>query len=283
MFKGDMDYKMERSKEKVHHAIEGHGGCTILSTGMTGDDARLAKAAVDSGIKMLEPNHPALALARGYKGVTSMHDAEMIRHEININQMVEVVRGIRGVVPEDVFITVGIPGGFTELVPTYVEEEDFYQLSRNGADGIHTHKSTLNDLQEWTEIAHKYGLLVDAYIGSKSDKHRFGICAETPEEVFQVAKDMQSIGVDMIGLMTGMSYNGTSADQIHPLICEKLVALSEAVDVPIIAEGGINLYNCSVFKDLKVNILVIGTAIDDILKKIAYETLRQYINKVKLI
>ncbi|MET3656251.1 hypothetical protein ABIC55_001335 [Sporosarcina psychrophila] len=34
-----------------------------MSTGITGDDARLAKAVVDSGVKLLEPNHPAVVLA----------------------------------------------------------------------------------------------------------------------------------------------------------------------------------------------------------------------------
>ncbi|MDN4562897.1 hypothetical protein QTL91_24475, partial [Salmonella enterica subsp. enterica serovar Typhimurium] len=57
-------------------------------------------------------------------------------------------------------------------------------------------------------LAHQYGLTVDAYIGHPDDLHTFGIPARTPEEVASVAKRMQDIGVDMIGLMTGMSYEG---------------------------------------------------------------------------
>lgn len=52
------------------NAIEEHGGTTILSTGITGDDARIARAAVAGGAKLLEPNHPAVALARGHKGIS---------------------------------------------------------------------------------------------------------------------------------------------------------------------------------------------------------------------
>jgi hypothetical protein len=106
MFKGDMNKKRAKALQKVKDAIALHGGQTILSTGITGDDARLAKAVCEAGVKLLEPNHPALALARGHKGVSNMHAAEQIRHEITNGQMAEAVHGVRNVVPDDIFITV---------------------------------------------------------------------------------------------------------------------------------------------------------------------------------
>lgn len=262
MFENDMNRKMKFSMEKVHKAIEKGGGHTILSTGITGDDARMAKAAVDAGATLLEPNHPAVVLARGYKGISSMHEAEQIRHEITVAQMAEVTHGVRSVVGNDIYITVGIPGGFTEIVPTPLGEEDFLLMSRSGADGLHTHKSSLHDLEELVKSAHKYGLCVDAYIGLPTDRHTFGISAEQPEEVAKVAKAMESIGTDMIGLMTGMSYEGVEAGQIHPFLKERLCAMVEAVKVPTLAEGGINLDNFKAFRDTGVQILVIGTSID---------------------
>ncbi|PJO90716.1 histidine biosynthesis protein, partial [Salmonella enterica subsp. enterica serovar Kentucky] len=84
-----------------------------------------------------------------------------------------------------------------------------------------------------------------------------------PEEVASVAKRMQDIGVDMIGLMTGMSYEGVAAGDIPQMIKDRLRALVGAVDVPTLAEGGINLANAKAFKDTGVNILVVGTAIDN--------------------
>lgn len=111
MFNADMSKKRSVAMDKVRNAIQLHGGQTILSTGITGDDARLAKAVCDSGVKLLEPNHPALALARGHNGVTNMHAAERVRHEITIGQMAEAVQGVRNVVADDIFITVGIAGG----------------------------------------------------------------------------------------------------------------------------------------------------------------------------
>ncbi len=56
MFKGDMNKKRAKALQKVKEAITLHGGQTILSTGITGDDARLAKAVCEAGVKLLEPN-----------------------------------------------------------------------------------------------------------------------------------------------------------------------------------------------------------------------------------
>ena len=264
MIINDMILKLEKGREKVHNAIKEHNGSTILSTGITGDDARMAKAAVDAGAKLLEPNHPALALARGHKGVTNMHAAEQIRHEITLDQMLESAKGVRQVVGNDIFITIGVPGGFTELMPVILTDDDFIKIAKSGVDGLHTHKSSIEDLKIWVEKAHKYGLLVDAYIGHPTDLHTFGVPAETPDDVSRIAKEMEKIGVDFIGLMTGMSYEGIEAGKIHPFMEERLKALKSAVKVPTIAEGGINKTNFKAFKDLGINILVIGTALDNI-------------------
>lgn len=267
MINNDMKLKLEKGRQKVQNAIKEHGGSTILSTGITGDDARMAKAAVAGGARLLEPNHPALVLARGHKGITSMHAAEDVRYEIKLDQMLEVIRGVRNVVGEDIFITVGVPGGFTEKMPIELSDEDFKNIALAGADGLHTHKSSIEDLKEWVQKAHKYGLLVDAYIGHPSDLHTFGVPAETKEDVKRVAKQMEEIGIDMIGLMTGMSYEGLEAGEIHPVVKERLEALVSSVSVPTLGEGGINRDNFKAFKELGVNIIVIGTALDKVAEK----------------
>lgn len=51
MFKGDMERKRKIAIEKVWKTIEEHNGQTILSTGITGGDARMAKAVVEAGVK----------------------------------------------------------------------------------------------------------------------------------------------------------------------------------------------------------------------------------------
>ncbi|MBZ6861458.1 histidine biosynthesis protein [Klebsiella michiganensis] len=277
MFKGDMNKKRATAIKKVKDAIALHGGQTILSTGITGDDARLAKAVCEAGVKLLEPNHPALALARGHRGVTDMHAAEQIRHEISNTQMAEACQGVRNVVPDDVFITVGISGGFTETLPVPLTDEHILEIARSGADGLHTHKSDWDDLKEVIDLAHKYGLTVDAYIGHPDDLHTFGLPARTPEEVALVAKRMQDMGVDMIGLMTGMSYEGVAAGEIPQIIKDRLHALVNAVDVPTLAEGGINVHNAQAFRDTGVDILVVGTAIDNMVQAAAKEAVLPFI------
>lgn len=279
MITNDMKKKLQLGMKKVYNALQANNGFTILSTGITGDDARLARAVCEAGVKMIEPNHPAVALARGHKGVTTMHAAEQVRHEITVSQMAEVTQGIRNVVADDIYITVGVPGGFTEVLPTILKEEDFWLMANSGADGLHTHKSSLEDLEELVKMAHKYGLLVDAYIGHPSDLHTFGLPAGSPEEVAKVAKDMEAIGVDMIGMMSGMSYEGVKADGIHPEMEERLIAMVEAVKVPTLAEGGINLQNFAAFKKTGVNILVIGTSIDNVIEKAAQDTVEVFLHK----
>lgn len=51
MINQDMKNKMEIARQKVEKAIKKDNGTTLMSTGMTGDDARLAKAAVAGGLK----------------------------------------------------------------------------------------------------------------------------------------------------------------------------------------------------------------------------------------
>ena len=278
MIIGDSNQKRRKALKKVLDAINEGEGTTILSTGITGDDARLARAAVAGGAKMLEPNHPAVALARGHKGVVTMHKAEQVRHEIPLDEMLKVTKGVRNVVGEDIYITVGVPGGFTEILPLELKEEDFFKIAMSGADGVHIHKSTIEDLKDVVKCAHKYGLLVDAYIGHPTDLHTFGVPAETPEEVAKVAKEMEEIGVDMIGLMTGMSYEGVAAGEIHPETKARLEALVSAVKVPTLAEGGINAVNYKAFKGTGVNILVIGTSIDNVVSEAATNVIKQFLS-----
>lgn len=279
MIIGDMQRKCEFGLKKVKDAIQAHGGTTLLATGITGDDARFALAAVQAGARLLEPNHPAVALARGHKGVNSMHAAEEVRHEIPFDEMVRVTAGVRAVVGPEIFITVGVPGSFTETMPTPFTEEQAYALARAGADGVHTHKSTFADLKDVVDLCHKYGMLVDAYIAHPSDRHLFGVPAETPDQVADTAKRMQDLGVDLIGLMTGMSYEGVAAGEIAPPVRQRLEAMLKAVSVPTLAEGGINAKNFKAFIGTGVNILVVGTAFDDIARKAVGETVNIFLQR----
>lgn len=77
--------------------------------------------------------------------------------------------------------------------------------------------------------------------------------------------------------MTGMSYGGAAAGQIPAEISERLAALVGAVDVPTLAEGGINLSNHSAFRGTGVNILVVGTSFDDVARAAVADTAGKYL------
>lgn len=281
--KADMDRRRAHAIEKVREAIAAHGGTTLLSTGITADDARLARAVVDRGVRMLEPNHPAIALARGLHGVRDMHSAENVRHELEMQELDRVVHGVRAVAGPDVFITVGVPGGFTETQPVAIAEHHFFDLARAGADGLHTHKSSFDDLGAWVAVAHRHGLTVDAYIAHPDDRHPFGVPAATPHEVADVARRMEDMGVDMIGLMTGMSYGGADAGAIPVEIEDRLGALVDAVTVPTLAEGGINADNFVAFRGTGVDVIVVGTSFDDVARAAVADTASRYIQADRLV
>ena len=64
------------------------------------------------------------------------------------------------------------------------------------------------------------------------------ILARTPEEVAEAAQAMEQIGIDMIGLMTGMTYEGVSAGEIHPQVKERVLALANSVKkTPTLADA----------------------------------------------
>lgn len=276
--RGDMQKRREDALLRVRAAITAHGGTTLLSTGITGDDGRMARAAVAGGARLLEPNHPAVALRLGLHGVQTMHEAEGVRHEVTFDTMAHVVRAVRGAVGPDIVITVGIPGGFTELQPVVVTDDDFRRIALAGANGLHTHKADLNDLAEWVEHAHAWGLFVDAYIAHPNDRHRFGVPAQTPSDVAKTVVAMRQIGVDLIGLMTGLSYEGVAAGVVPDAIRERIVAMIEAAgDTPTIAEGGVNLGNFEVLRALGVSIIVVGTTFDDMATRTVTDAVARFI------
>jgi len=234
------DQRRQRAMSLVRAAIVAHGGTTLLSTGITGDDARIARAAVAGGARMLEPNHPAVALRSG-------------------------LRGVRAAVGPDIVITVGIPGAFEEVEQVTVRDVDLLLIADAGADGLHTHKADLHDLADWVMRAHALGLFVDAYIAHPNDRHRFGIPAAAPSDVAATVAKMRAMGVDLIGLMTGLSYEGVEAGAIPGGVRDRLLALvAAAADTPSIAEGGINPQNWAAVKATGVSVIVVGTAFDEL-------------------
>ncbi len=89
---------------------------------------------------------------------------------------------------------------------------------------------------------------------------------------------MQEIGADFIGMMTGMSYEGVAAGEIPQEIKDRLQALIETVSVPTFAEGGINEVNVKAFKNTGVNVVTVGTAMDDYAEGAIKSAVAKFIN-----
>lgn len=98
------------------------------------------------------------------------------------------------------------------------------------------------------------------------------------EEVATVARRMEEIGVDMIGLMTGMSYGGAAAGSIPNEIKDRLASLTSSVSVPTLAEGGINADNFHAFRGTGVNIIVVGTSFDDVARSAVADMAKKFIH-----
>lgn len=238
-----------------------------MATGITADDCRIALASAKAGVRIIEVNHPSVCLSLGLFGVTTMREAEDNRHRLPLEEVIRKVRALRRVVDEDVYISVAVPGLFTEPIPIQLTKDDFVTLSRAGADGLHVHKANWEDLASIVTSAHESGLLVDAYISDSADKDCLGIPADSEADIRDCAAKMERLGVDCIGLMMGHSFKGENSEEFSAKALRRLKVLSDTVSVPVFAEGGITVNNIDSIKSTGAHVAVVGTFLDDAMKR----------------
>lgn len=77
-----------------------------------------------------------------------MYVVEQICYEIINSQMVEVVYGVCNVVLDDIFIIVGIVGGFIEILLVLFSEKEILEIVCVGVDGLYMYKFDWDDLQD---------------------------------------------------------------------------------------------------------------------------------------
>lgn len=265
--KFEREHLIQARKEKLAAIIKENRPSLMLG-GFMATDMRCAKAAYEGGCRIFESNHPAMALQMGLKGVTTMGAAEKIRHLVPLERMITATEGIRSVVGDDVFVTVAARGTFTEEAVTPFTFEDALKLANAGADCLHTHKSDIEDVRDITEIAHKAGLLCEAYIDSTGT---FGVQARTNEELIQAVKDYEDAGVDIIGLETGMIYQGLNASGFSDEFEERVKVFLDHCHTFTALEGGIKEGNIMEAKKLGFDILVMSTAMDDAIRNVTRE------------
>lgn len=265
--KFEREHLIASRREKLAAIIKENKPSLMLG-GFMATDMRCAKAAYEGGCRIFESNHPAMALQMGLKGVTTMGAAEKIRHLVPIERMVTACEGLRAVVGEDVFITVAARGTFTEEAVTPFTFEDALLLANAGADCLHTHKSDIEDVRDITNIAHAAGLLCEAYIDSTGT---FGVQANTEEELIQAIKDYEDAGVDIIGLETGMIYQGLNSSGFNEEFLKRVKVFIDNCHAFTSLEGGIKEGNIMAAKKLGFDILVMSTAMDDAIRNVTKE------------
>lgn len=282
---GDMVIRRKYGMAKVQKAIEEDGGTTLMSAGLTSIVAGiLGIAAAQAGAKIFEISPNGIALDLGLEGLNNRPDARKISYRVPTETIAQRVAGFRAVLGDDIVITVGTSGLWTYLSPCPFTDEDAYQLAAAGADCLHVHKTTLEDYASIAEIAHRFGLLVEAYIGEPEEVNVtghlgfLGVPAATPSEVSRCVSDLEQAGIDLVGLLTGKTYMGLKSGEILPEERERISALTESATKPTILEGGITPQNAKAYKETGVNIIVVGTAFDQICQKVVGETVRKLLS-----
>jgi hypothetical protein len=275
MMKKDVTRSLQRGREKIRSALEENQNFTIMATGITGDDCRIALAAVNAGVRIIEVNHPSVSLCIGLEGVATMREAEDIRHQLPRIEVYRKIEALRRVLGEGVYISAAVAGLFTEVVPSDLTSEDFWRLAMSGADGLHVHKAAFGDLTSVVNGAHEAGLLVDAYISDSNDMDLLGIPADSDEAVRETAIRMEHLGVDFVGLIMGQSFKGERSGRFSEKALKRLKTVAESVTVPVFAEGGITKHNIEAIRDAGAQVAVVGTFIDDLLKKSMGDAVRR--------
>ncbi len=276
MYSNDSLLKLKRNREKLRIELNRHHP-SLMVGGLIGNIPALANSAISAGLSIVEPSHPAIALARGlFPNITDLNSAEKIRYKVRKDTMVDLVKEMRNLIGDDVLIGAGVPGVWNEDFPIDFDIDFAISLSQAGIDSLHTHKSTFKEIEEITKIAHAAGLMVDSFI---SENGILGVEASSQADVISVGKTLEKIGCDMIGILSSNLYMGKKSSLITQDYLSRLKLLKMSVGVPVIAEGGITLENFSVLCNGEADILIITSSIDEYI----YENVKKIIKDFLLI
>ncbi len=257
-------------KEKLAGILEEQKTALMLG-GIMATDMRIANAAYKGGCRIFESNHPAMALQMGLCGATTMNEAEAIRHLVPLDRMITAVEGLRAVLGEEIFITCAASGTFTEMQPVPFTQEDALKLAYAGVDCIHSHKSTIEDIAQLAEYCHHAGILCEAYISAYDT---FGVQAPTDELLLKAIRDYENARVDILGLCTGMIYQGQGATGFSEECLHRIDLFIKHTHVVKALEGGIKPGNIEAVKKLGFDILVMSTALDNVCQDAVEQAVR---------
>lgn len=266
--------KLAIGREKLRAAIEADGGTTVYAAHLLPHTAPWLPGVLASGVKILEITHGSIHLTQHppRRDVAFGGRYETLRSSYGVptEEVAAAIRRLRPALGPEIFLNVAAAGTFNQIGPARFDDDAAFMLSQAGADGIHTHKSDLGEVEELVGIAHRAGLTVEAYVHrdlGKTDPFSYmGLRAETPADVRRAVKDLEGVGVDIVGLMFSDDpeyYSQVGAtDALPPDVRKRVRALVEAATVPTSVEGQITEGNARELRRLGANILVLGTQFD---------------------
>jgi len=271
----NMEHRLRIARNKLRKFIKKHDGttfnvCTVISPGLG-----VFRSLADAGIGVFEVVHPAssIMIAIAYGETQMSSEAVPLFGTLPRDEYIRWIRVFRHIVPDDVYV-MGLPEeGLVALYQDPLPDDYLLAMSRAGLNQLHLHRPTLKDYEEAIKMCHRNGLLCDAYISHPDDPVKMGVPARTVKDVVEAAKKLERAGADIVGLMTGMTYQASKAKEISPEVRERLKALAGAVDVPTITEGGISPSNYKAVKETGVNIITIHTAFREISENAAFSAI----------
>jgi len=261
-----MEHRLEVARNKIQKLMKKNNGTIInlcVSPGLPAFWKKVVEA--DMGV-MLELVHPysSINIAPAFGGIQQLLQAVPPFGNLPHDEFTRFISLFRHIVPDDVYV-MGLPEeGLVALYQDPLPDDYLLAMSRAGLDQIHLHRPTLEDYEEAIKMCHQNGLLCDAYISHPDDPVKMGVPARTVKDVVDAARKLERVGADIVGLMTGMTYQASKAKEISPDLEKRLEALVRAVNVPTITEGGISPSNYKAVKETGVNIITIHTAFREI-------------------
>jgi len=271
---GSATLKRAVGREKLHAAIAADGGTTVYAAHLLPHAAPWLPGVLASGVRILEITHGSIYLSQNppHRDVAfgGRYESLLASHGVPTADLAARIRQLRPALGPDVFLNVAAGGTFNQIGPARFDDDAAFVLSQAGADGIHFHKSDVDELADLIAVAHANGLLAEAYVhrdlGATHPFSYMGLPAESPAEVAAAVGLLEGAGADIVGLMFSVDpqyYSQEGASEALPAdVRARVEALVGAASVPTSIEGQITPGNARELRALGANILVLGTQFD---------------------
>jgi hypothetical protein len=288
---GSAQLKLAIGREKLRAAIDADGGTTVYAAHLLPHTAPWLPGVLASGVRILEITHGSIYLSQNPPRRDVAHggryESLLASYGVPVADLAARIRQLRPALGPDVFLNVAAGGTFNQIGPARFDDEAAFLLSQAGADGIHTHKSDVAEVAALAEIAHRTGLLVEAYIHRDlGETHPFsymGLRAATPADVAAATRELEAAGADVVGLMFSVDpqyYSQEGATETLPAeVRARVEALVGGATVPTSIEGQITPGNARELRALGANILVLGTQFDLAIQAAIQKVVRDHLGK----